>query len=225
MKSNVAILVRPLRGKTISRVVLGAALLFSAASHASTYVFGDYLSGDGPTDTLNFAALTVVDESGGDWTFTLSVYGLDSFGNDSFVGALAVGNEDETANVTGVTDWADVKDVTYSSGSGPGGSSSYLFRFDIGSGGNSNDLNRLTNNESVTWTVSDLTGFSLLALHVQGIGDLAQDSGWYDSNETLVPPSVIPLPPAAWLFGSALAGLGALVCRSQARSKAESVTA
>lgn len=60
--------------------------------------------------------------------------------------------------------------------------------------------------------------------YILGFNDDWNDAD-YDDFVVGLNVAATPLPPAAWLFGSALVGLGAVVRRSRTRSKAEAVAA
>lgn len=61
--------------------------------------------------------------------------------------------------------------------------------------------------------------------YILGFNDTFNGDTDYDDFVVGLNVAATPLPPAAWLFGSALVGIGALVRRSRAHSKAEAVAA
>jgi hypothetical protein len=159
----------------VPAATLGAlAACLSMAAHAETFTFGSLLSGTGPS-SLNFATLAVT-ANGNDLDFTLTAPGLDAFGPDAFLGAIAVDGI-KKGSVTGVTGGAP---VAIANGGGPGGS--YDFRFDL----TGPKQARLTDGESVhfTWSgaaqsLSTLT----FAAHVQGVTSAGSSSSlWYTTS-------------------------------------------
>lgn len=180
-----------LKKLTLSAIAAGA-LVVGSGAQATTYQFGQLLSG-GPA-SAHFADLSATDDGGGNWTFTLTTLDLNAiFGAGSFISTMAV---DGTKPASSSTDaGGGVTVVDPANGGGPGGS--FDFRYNLGSGGSSD---RLTANESVTWHVSGLGSDLLpldgqLALHVHA----TQDSAWY----------VSPVPEPE-TYGMLLAGLGLL---------------
>ncbi|MBL8500478.1 MAG: FxDxF family PEP-CTERM protein [Nitrosomonas sp.] len=184
-----------LKKLAISIIATGA-LIFGSGAQANTYSFGQLLSGGGPAN-VHFADLSVTDDGGGNWTFTLTTLDLNAiFGTDSFIGSMAVDGTKPSSSSTDLGGGVTVVDPK--NGGGPGGS--FDFRYDFGSGGASD---RLTANESVTWHVGGLGSDPLpidgqLALHVQAT-KFAPDSAWY----------VSPVPEPE-TYAMLLAGLGLL---------------
>jgi hypothetical protein len=163
-----------LKKLALSTIAAGA-LVVGSGAQATTYQFGQLLSGDGPAST-HFADLNATDDGGGNWTFTLNTSDLNAiFGAGSFIDTMTVVGTKPTSSSTDAGGGVSVVDPT-----GPGGS--FNFRYDFGSDGSSD---RLTANESVTWHVSGLGSDPLpldgqLALHVQGTSS-TPDSAWYVS--------------------------------------------
>ncbi|MBS0300380.1 MAG: PEP-CTERM sorting domain-containing protein [Proteobacteria bacterium] len=166
-----------LKKLALSAIATGA-LVVGNSAQATTYQFGQLLSGGGPA-SAHFADLSATDDGGGNWTFTLTTLDLNAiFGAGSFIGTMAVDGIKPTSSSTDAGGGVTVVDPA--NGSGPGGS--FDFRYGFGSGGSSD---RLTSNESVTWHVSGLGSDPLpldgqLALHVQATSS-TQDSVWYIS--------------------------------------------
>jgi hypothetical protein len=113
----------------------------------------------------------------------------------------------DTLPSTGITGSGNgVSFVHNGTGGGPGGT--WSFRYNLGQGDASD---RLTGLEYVTWssTFAKEKTFTDFALHVQGLTNEQRGSAWYTPSTT--PP--VPLPAAAWLFGSALIGFASLANR------------
>lgn len=181
------------------------AAAFTGAVPAMTLTFGTPLAGTGPT--ASFATLTynpTVASSGDDWSFTLSAGNLASIFavSGAFIGTLAVAVPGSAPNyasglaMSGVA--GGVAQVAARNGGGPTGV--FDFRLDLGQGSD-----RLTSNESVSWTWnnSGYTSFDQFALHVQGLkyntaGN--SESIWYS------PTTPVPEPAT---YGLMLAGLAA----------------
>lgn len=197
---------------TLSTAVLaGAAALAAGAASAETLNFGTPLAGVGPT--VDFATLTYTQTGNGDdWTFTLEAKDLATLFSSpgAFIGSVAVDTPDTVPNFGGGLAMSDVSggvtSVEARNGGGPGGV--FDFRFALGQGAS----NRLSSNESVTWTWNDsgIGSFTDLALHVQGLsGDGGSSSIWYVST---------PVPEPAAL-ATMLAGLGLLGALGRRRSR------
>lgn len=196
-----------------SAVVFGATMLVAGNSHASilTFNFGEFVTGyqqPGVADT--FASLTVDSDS---WTFRLealdnvSLFGSDAFlGSIAFDGTLLPGLKNKDIKIENVSSSNPNAQVYFSNGGGPGGSFDFRNVF-----GPSKDERLLAGNW-VEWTFVGLEGFTDLILHVQGIGSNGKESAWYGPG---TPPAPIPIPGAAWLFGTALLGLGRLFHKSR----------
>ena len=152
-----------------------SALVIGSGAQATTYQFGELLSGGGPA-TVHLADLDINDLGGGHWSFTLYNIDLSAFGSKSFIGSMAVDGITPTS-VTTVAG-GGVSSVSISPGGGPGGS--FDFRYDTASGSD-----RLTSGESVSWDAfglgsSALPGNGDLALHVQST-IFSDSSAWYIS--------------------------------------------
>lgn len=175
-------------------VALAAIALSASAVQAEVYNFGTLFAGTGPAN-VSFATLTVT-QVGDDLNFTLDAFGLDQFGSNSFLGALAV----DAAQVGSVTNVVGDAPVTMANGGGPSGV--FDFRFDL----TGPQQARLTDGETVSWTWDgagiSAEGLNIIA-HVQAV-DLpnSDDSLWYAPNG---PVPVIPEPETYALM---LAGLG-----------------
>lgn len=182
---------------------LTAGGILAPPSWAVTATFGTPLSGTGPTTT--FASLTYNQVGDGDdWQFTLTADDLASIfaASGAFIGSMAVDVPGSSPSygsglaMTGVS--GGVSTVEAKNGGGPTGV--FDFRIDFGGGSD-----RLTSNESVSWTWTDsgYSSFSQLALHVQGLdGNTAgySESIWY-----------IPVVPEPETYALMVAGLGAML--------------
>ncbi len=172
-----------LRKLAISMIATGF-LIFGSGVHATTsYSFGTLIPGQSGPSPVHFADLNATDDGGGNWSFTLTTLDLDTiFGNNSYIGSMAVAGTKPSSSSTDLGGGVTVVDPK--NGGGPGGS--FNFRYDFGSGGSSD---RLEANETVTWHVGGLGSDPLpldgeLALHVQGInlvGYPGLTSSWYIS--------------------------------------------
>lgn len=183
--------------RLLAAVVVSQATL---TAHAATdYVFGTRIDGNanGSPDLGSFAQLSVTQIDADTLGFTLNLGSLATASHSSggFVGSMV------TRTTSGRIGWVDpgsvsgdVAVVSTSPGRGPDGP--WDFRFVFGSHG-SHD--RLTGNESVSWTTSfaDPTAFAAAALHVQG----QAGAGWYQAT------AAVPEPQS---YAMLLAGLGVI---------------
>jgi hypothetical protein len=183
---------------------LTAGGILAQPSWAVTQTFGTPLSGTGPTATFASLSFNQIGD-GDDWQFTLSADNLASiFGaSGAFIGVAAVDVPGSSPNYHSGLPMGSVSGGVSSVAARNGGGPTGVFDFRLGFGGGSD---RLTSNESVTWTWnnSGYTSFNEFALHVQGLeGNTAGNSGsiWYV-------PSPVPEPETYALM---LAGLGAMV--------------
>jgi hypothetical protein len=193
---------------SLIHLVSTAALLVSGAASATTWTAGTLLAGDGAPASQTFATLTST-VVGDDIEFTLTAHGLDLFspqaGGTVFVGALAVaGSNLNIGSIAGVS--GGVTSVDSNPANGPTGN--YDFRFTLGQGAN----NRLTDDESATWTWlggadESVTGY---ALHVQAIGYGQTSSAWYVF-------SAVPEPQTHALLAAGLALIGLRLQRQRGR--------
>jgi hypothetical protein len=173
---------------------LSAIALAASAVQAETYNYGVLFAGNGPSN-VSFATLSVT-QVGDDLNFTLNAFGLDQFGANSFLAALAV-DATEQGTVTNV-----VGDAPVSMANGGGPSGVFEFRFDI----TGPQQARLTDDETVSWTW-DGAGISAAGLnivaHVQGV-ELPNTDGslWY------APDGPVPAIPEPETYALMLAGLG-----------------
>lgn len=183
-----------------------AAVLATSAVSAETLNFGTPLSGVGPT--VNFATLTYEQVGDGDdWTFTLDTLDLATLfaSSGAFIGSVAVDTPSDVPSfgsglaMTDVTG-GGVTTVEARNGGGPGGV--YDFRFALGQGAG----NRLSSNETVSWTWNDsgLTSFSDFALHVQGLTGEGSSSIWYVSSPIPEPASLAMMLAGAGVIGAAV---------------------
>jgi len=188
----------------LSHIAASAALVVaSAGASAAVINFGDLLSGTGAPVSPSFASLTIT-EAGADVQFTLNAFGLDLFSGKPFIGAMAVDGT-LTGSVTGVSGGSP---VSLANGGGPGGT--FDFRFDLFQG-----QDRLTDNESVSWTwVGGAGKYKDFALHVQGIDYGNTTSAWYSEGTTI--PGPIPEPSTYALMLAGLAAVG-MVARRRSR--------
>jgi hypothetical protein len=146
----------------------------------------------------------ILDLTGSTWTLTTNDWPT-AFGTSAFIGSMVV---DYSGNSSGVVvdstlSGGGVTVVSTAEGSGPGGQ--FDFRFNFGSGGSSD---RLTEQETVSWQTSGLTGgvVTNVALHLQGLNtaNFPEGSLWLTPGNT--PP--IPEPSTYALFILGLIGLG-----------------
>jgi hypothetical protein len=181
------------------QTALVAALLSPLATQAQTtvYHFGGLLSGDGAPAEIDFATLSAT-VSGSDVLFTLDAQSLDLFdGSQPFIGALTI-DGDRVGNIGGVSGDSPVKMVN---GGGPNGG--WEFRFDL----TGKKKDRLTDNESVSWTwIGGAGHYTNIGAHVQGLDYGDTTSAWY---QTLA----VPEPGAYGMFLSGLAVLGVAALR------------
>jgi len=192
----------------IRRAALAAALTLAVtpAAFADTFTFGNLLAGNGP-GTASFATLSVT-QVGGDLQFTLSAPGLDQFGSNTFLGAIAVDGQ----GVGSIIDRIGDSPVALANGGGPTGI--FDFRFDL----TGPQQARLTDDESVSWTWANAAqSISNLhfAAHLQSV-DLPgyDDSLWYSPGPVVRQP--VPEPETAALM---LAGLGVVGLLSRRRAR------
>lgn len=188
--------------KSIATAVLVGAACFAGTSHAARldYVFGDFLSGDSDSYPSNpeFARLTVDTGTGPSdtWSFWLHGINLDGFfGEQSFLGALAVDGLAGTVKVTDFESNSGISKVGVQAiAGGPGGV--FDFRFDL------TDRNqRVETGEYVKWSATGISAITGYAAHIQGIGMDGEGSAWYQAGEV---PAPVPLPATFWLVASAL---------------------
>ena len=176
-----------------------------ASAATVNYDFGTLIAGS-YVPTKTFANLSVTTTDDKNYTFVLKLANdLNTiFGSaNTKVGSMVVdtliptlSNKLPTAVlVPGIN---GVNNIKSTAGNGPGGNL-YDFRYDFGKGNEA-----FTAGETVSWTskfaVANTFGPGLFALHVQGLANGA--SAWYTPGT----PSAVPVPAAAWLFGSALIG-------------------
>lgn len=190
--------------KQATRAALMAAAVSLAAtgSHAATFTLGNLLAGNGPL-APNLATLTVT-QSGNDLNFSLSAAGLDLFGPNAFLGAIAVDGL-KTGSISSIVGDAP---VTMANGGGPGGV--FDFRIDL----TGPKQARLTDNESVSWTwVGANQSLDTLhfAAHVQGVGISGADSSlWYST-------TAVPEPESYALLAAGLGVIGVSLRRRRSR--------
>lgn len=203
----------------LSAVAFGVAALFAGSANASTYYFGgtgSLLSGSF-NPSVTFATLDVTTSDSTTYNFKLTAKNLDTlFTPGAFIGSMAVDisswvksgpqalrDSDPSTAISGSGN--GVTFVDFANGGGPTGV--FDARYDFGQGAG----NRLTGLEYVTWTstFAKAKTFSNFALHVQGLTEDQGGSAWYKPTDEHNPPPV-PLPAAAWLFGSALLGFVSL---------------
>lgn len=177
-------------------------LSISIHAHATVESFGALQAGT-YTPASSFASLTY-SASANIYTFTLKANDLNAlFTSGAFIRSIAVntspdiqlnGKNAPTVTVSNLS--GGVTTLEAANGSGPTGV--YDFRFDIGKGSD-----RLTANETVTWTAAFSTPvtFKGLSIHVQGLTQAQGDSAWYIPAVT----AAVPEPENSALF---LLGLG-----------------
>lgn len=160
----------------IKKTALALALLAAMASSVSAQAtsndnYGILLSGNF-TPSASFATLSY-SNIGNVYYFTLTANDLNAlFTDKAFIGAIAVDGP-SSVTVSNVVGDAPVK-----KGNGGGPTGIYDFRFDLFQG-----QNRLTANESVSWTATFSSPAQLssqsFALHVQGLTNAQGGSAWY----------------------------------------------
>ncbi len=183
--------------KAVRTALTAAAVSLAAAgSHAATFTFGSLLAGNGPL-APNLATLTVT-QSGNDLNFSLSAAGLDLFGPDAFLGAIAVDGL-KTGSISSVVGDAP---VAIANGGGPGGV--FDFRMDL----TGPKQARLTDDESVSWTwvgANQSLDTLRFAAHVQGVGISDADSSlWYSTTAVPEPESYALLAGGLGVIGFSL---------------------
>jgi len=200
--------------RALAAVFAVAAAVLPAAANATsstTYGFGTLLSGSF-TPSGSFAQLSVNQVAPNVFNFELHASNLNAlFTNGSFIGSVAVNvNPSVKANSVSISNFSGmgVDGVSAKNGGGPSGI--WEFRFNVGSGGNSESgAARLSSGEFATWTatfnssspvtfgVGTQPGF---AVHVQGLTDAQGGSAWYA-------PSVASAAPEPEIYAMMLAGL------------------
>src|SRR5690349_15785160 len=107
-----------IRKLTLSIIAAGF-LICGGAVQAASYQFGQLLAGNGPANPY-FADLEIIDNGGGNWTFTLSALDLNTiFGSSSFIGSMAIDGVKPTSISTDAA--GGVTTVSLKNGGGPGG--------------------------------------------------------------------------------------------------------
>ena len=98
--------------------------------------------------------------------------------------------------------WYDIL-VVFSDPLEEGDTAMLTFTFDFLDGERDDITNFLIGSEMDDGTETDY----ITAAHVQGIGEDGEFSGWMAGVDDGDLPSIVPIPAAAWLLGSALVGL------------------
>lgn len=188
-------------------------LAFSGAAHAAVttdYDFGRLtpsgtsLGYVAPNDFAldPFAHLTTTDNGDGIWTFTLSINNnlFSSFGANAYLKAINFdfSPDPDTQPVSTFVDSnvGGTLDVWSFGGNGTGG----LVDIDFGTGFGANSLDRLSQNDYVTWNVTGLGTSSLTNMYVKIYGI---DGGYQAKYAPLT--TVVPEPET---YAMLLAGLG-----------------
>lgn len=186
--------------KTALAMAVLATMATSVSAQAATDNYGTLLSGSfAPSGTFATLSYTNI---GNVYYFTLTANDLDDlFTTKAFIGSIAV---DGPSQVT-VSNVVGDAPVSKQNGGGPTGI--YDFRFDLAQG-----QNRLTANESVSWTATFSTPAQLastsFALHVQGLTNAQGGSAWYTV-------SAVPEPSSYALLGL---GLGLIAWSARRKS-------
>ena len=204
---------------TFVRTVLLVLLTLGAgsAAHAATVSYGLNINNIGLDSTIDYATVTISDDeepgvAAGAIQFDITIndefveggnFGLQRF---YFNSAISLGG----ALVNGVAGWQ----LGYDPGNGY--NVSEFGRYDVRYAGNGNSRQgllsfSLTNIDGAAvldYAMANADGF-LFAAHIAGFEGEQNTSGWFSNSI-----SPVPLPAAAWLFGSALIGLLAVARRS-----------
>lgn len=177
--------------KYLKSLFFSALIFTSISSQATVYNFGKLLSGTyAPTSTL---ATLDVTGSGNVYNFTLTAKDLNSlFTNGAYIGRLIVdtnpsislvGPGHATVAISNLV--GGVTSLTPTNAGGPLGSNVWDFSFSLPNAAN----NRLTANESLSWTAtfSQNVSFTNFGLHVQSLTSAQGGSAWYTPSVTPVP--------------------------------------
>lgn len=209
--------------KMLYSVAVAGSLAFSSVAHAAVYEFnyGELLTSSNHYSAPNnfaahpFAHLIAEDSNNGrTWTFTLTINNnlFSSFGNSAFVGSMGFdfdpGTKDPEMTLLGhnlpVPDNMVVVKTIDDIGGGYKG-------FDFGTKFGEGSKNRLSQNDWVKWSVSDLKMKSSLVnsyIHVQGIA--GGYSAKYTPLTSLTPLTPVTAVPEPETYAMMLAGLGLL---------------
>ena len=165
------------RSKLFLTLAVAGLLAFSGSVRAAvttTYNFGNLLTGyGGAPEVANFATLAMTDNSGGIWTFTLTINNnlLSTFGNNAFIGSMSFDFTPDPVNRNLTTTFisSNVGGVT-SVGRTNGTGNSGLTDIDFGTKFGGGSSNRLSENDYVSWRISGLgtSQYTNMYVHVQG---------------------------------------------------------
>jgi len=190
-------------------ILASLALLASTSVFAASESYGTLLAGT-YQPSASFASLSVIG-SGNVYSFTLTALDLNSlFSAGAFIGSIAVDTTPDlklTGKNADVITLSDISgDATIKAKNGKGPEGDWDFQFDLGNSG----ANRLTDNESITWTAtfSKPVEFADIgfALHVQGLSRLQGGSAWYVASAPVI--TAVPEPQTYAMLLSGLALLG-----------------
>lgn len=194
--------------KTVVALALAAACGASMAT-TSTYDFGSYFTGTGPTTPATFASLSVTTTDNLLFYFDLKIFSnlTTVFGSGAFVSALKLNTASNAEPISSAIDsgiWG-VSKVALNTSPSNTGSVAWDFQDSFCGGNNcnnsNNSLSRLTGGEEVKWTTTfasaqtPLFGDPSMILKVQGYGNSAE----------YTPTAPIPEPET---YAMMLAGLG-----------------
>ena len=198
--------------KILHAALVAGFLAFGSAAQAAVttnYTFGNLLTGDsGAPHTADFASLAATDNGNGIWDFTLDVKNnfLATFGDNAFIGSMSFNFTPDpifaalSAYFTS-SNAGGVSSVGLTHGTGNGAD----FGVSFGQGAN----NRLSQGDSVSWSIAGLGSSALTSMyvHVQGIGTDGEGSAKYTPLTDGTPVTVVPEPQS---YAMLLAGLGLL---------------
>lgn len=188
----------------IKSLFISALMLVSISSEAAVVYFGDLLSGSYQPGS-NFAELSV-SGSGNVYNFTLKAYDLETLflTSGAKIGRLAI-DTDKAINPSDITISSvsgGVTSVFAKNAGAPTGTWDFSFKFP------NSDSDKLTANESISWTAtfSQDVSFTQYAVHVQGLTTEQGSSAWYTSV------TAVPEPETYGMMALGL-GLMALIVR------------
>ena len=160
------------RSKLFLTLAIAGFLTFSGAAQAvttTTYTYGSFLTGyAGAPTTPNFASLVATDNKNGIWNFTLTINNslFSAFGNNAFIGSMSFDFNPDPVNSSLKTTFlgsniGGVTSVGMTRGTGNAG----LSDIDFGTKFGQNSGNRLSQNDYVSWSISDRKSTRLNSSH------------------------------------------------------------